>query len=419
MSKAVNNMNMGVVEPQQRIKNLSHCGNLIDVDKNMKVSRYYRAGTEILRMANVYLNEGDHENAFILYMRYMTLFIEKIRQHPDYGSVKAEVKAINKTIKDEIMPTTEKLRNKLLAQYQREYEQFLANKEAERMREQERERQLQMANKKASTASSIPSLIPANLHVQMDPSSQPTAPDLSLLDQVVYPNDFPTGTNRNNLPNSGLLLPMAAEAGAADKIANSSSKPAFDRSRKPQFNRTDSLLAGSLRCVNVPGDTMDVFLKLAHANTSNNIETCGVLAGHLAHNELYITHIIAPQQQGTPDSCNTMHEEQIFDVQDQMQLITLGWIHTHPSQTAFLSSVDLHTHCSYQMMMPEAIAIVCAPKYNTTGFFLLTPQYGLDYIAQCRQSGFHPHPNDPPLFMDAQHIKIDAQTKIKVIDLRR
>lgn len=39
MSKAVNNMNMGVVEPQQRIKNLSHCGNLIDVDKNMKVSR--------------------------------------------------------------------------------------------------------------------------------------------------------------------------------------------------------------------------------------------------------------------------------------------------------------------------------------------------------------------------------------------
>lgn len=37
---------------------------------------------------------------------------------------------------------------------------------------------------------------------------------------------------------------------------------------------------------------------------------------------------------------------------------------THPSQTAFLSSVDLHTHCSYQLMMPEAVAIVCAPKHN-------------------------------------------------------
>lgn len=41
------------------------------------------------------------------------------------------------------------------------------------------------------------------------------------------------------------------------------------------------------------------------------------------------------------------------------------FLQTHPSQTAFLSSVDLHTHCSYQVMMPEAIAIVCAPKYQT------------------------------------------------------
>ena len=37
---------------------------------------------------------------------------------------------------------------------------------------------------------------------------------------------------------------------------------------------------------------------------------------------------------------------------------------THPSQTAFMSSVDLHTHCSYQIMLDEAIAIVCAPKFS-------------------------------------------------------
>ncbi|ALC47629.1 CG2224 [Drosophila busckii] len=420
MSKAVNNMSMGIVEPQQRMKHLTQYGNLIEVDKNMQITRYYRSGTEMLRMANVYQNEGNHENAFILYMRYMTLFIEKIRQHPDYGSIKADVKAITKRIKDEILPTTEKLRAKLLSHYQREYEQFLASKEAERVRELQREQANRQAAA-AAAANAIPSLIPANLHVQIDANNQPTAPDLSLLDQVVYPNDFPTGANRTNLPSSGLLLPNAAAADAAtnDKTANAASKPAFDRNQKPQYSRADSLLAGSLRTVNVPGDTMEVFLKLAYNNTSKNIETCGVLAGHLAHNELNITHIITPQQSGTPDSCNTMHEEEIFDVQDQLQLVTLGWIHTHPTQTAFLSSVDLHTHCSYQIMMPEAIAIVCAPKYNTTGFFILTPHYGLEYIAQCRETGFHPHPNDPPLFMDAQHIKVDAQSKIKVIDLRR
>lgn len=169
---------------------------------------YYRSGTEMLRMANVYQNEGNHENAFILYMRYMTLFIEKIRSHPDYASVKVQVKSINKTIKDEIMPTTEKLRNKLLTQYQREYEQFLANKEALRVREMQREE----ANRRAAAAAAasgggVPSLIPANLHVQMDSSNQPTAPELGLLDQVVYPNDFPTPSNRSNLPSSGLLLP--------------------------------------------------------------------------------------------------------------------------------------------------------------------------------------------------------------------
>lgn len=43
-------------------------------------------------------------------------------------------------------------------------------------------------------------------------------------------------------------------------------------------------------------------------------------------------------------------------------------VQTHPTQTAFLSSVDLHTHCSYQLMMPEAVAVVCAPKYNEYSF---------------------------------------------------
>uniref|UniRef100_M3Y8P0 JAB1/MPN/MOV34 metalloenzyme domain-containing protein n=1 Tax=Mustela putorius furo TaxID=9669 RepID=M3Y8P0_MUSPF len=70
---------------------------------------------------------------------------------------------------------------------------------------------------------------------------------------------------------------------------------------------------------------------------------------------------------------------------------------THPTQTAFLSSVDLHTHCSYQMMLPESIAIVCSPKFQETGFFKLT-DHGLEEISSCRQKGFHPHSKDPPLF---------------------
>ena len=43
-------------------------------------------------------------------------------------------------------------------------------------------------------------------------------------------------------------------------------------------------------------------------------------------------------------------EEEIFEVQDSRALYPLGWIHTHPSQTCFLSSVDIHTHCGFQVV---------------------------------------------------------------------
>lgn len=36
-------------------------------------------------------------------------------------------------------------------------------------------------------------------------------------------------------------------------------------------------------------------------------------------------------------------------MQDKRSLYPLGWIHTHPTQTCFLSSVDVHTQCGYQV----------------------------------------------------------------------
>ncbi len=61
--------------------------------------------------------------------------------------------------------------------------------------------------------------------------------------------------------------------------------------------------------------------------------------------------------------CHTqaLNEEEIFEVQFAQELYPLGWIHTHPTQTCFLSSVDVHTHAGYQTMLDEAVAIVMAP----------------------------------------------------------
>lgn len=85
----------------------------------------------------------------------------------------------------------------------------------------------------------------------------------------------------------------------------------------------------------VPKDTMSKFLALASKNTNKNVETCGILVGRLALHRLNITHVIVPKQYGTSDSCTTMNEEEIFDIQDQHNLITLGWIHVNFVQIAF------------------------------------------------------------------------------------
>ncbi len=46
-----------------------------------------------------------------------------------------------------------------------------------------------------------------------------------------------------------------------------------------------------------------------------------------AQNVFRVTHIIVPKQKGQSDSCETTHEEELFDAQDKYDLITLGWIH--------------------------------------------------------------------------------------------
>ncbi|KAJ7234942.1 hypothetical protein C8J57DRAFT_1089387, partial [Mycena rebaudengoi] len=37
-------------------------------------------------------------------------------------------------------------------------------------------------------------------------------------------------------------------------------------------------------------------------------------------------------------------------------------VHAHPSQSCSMCSVDLHTHASFQCMLPESFAVVCAPQ---------------------------------------------------------
>lgn len=113
----------------------------------------------------------------------------------------------------------------------------------------------------------------------------------------------------------------------------------------PQSLKTTSCL--HCACIRLRGG----LCRYATSNTRSGIESCGILAGSLREKQgvFVISTLIIPKQEGTTDTVQALNEEEIFDVQDKRALYPLGWIHTHPTQTCFLSSVDVHTQCGYQV----------------------------------------------------------------------
>uniref|UniRef100_A0A1J3C8C9 AMSH-like ubiquitin thioesterase 1 n=1 Tax=Noccaea caerulescens TaxID=107243 RepID=A0A1J3C8C9_NOCCA len=185
----------------------------------------------------------------------------------------------------------------------------------------------------------------------------------------------------------------------------------------------ESLRAESPLELHIATTMMDTFMRLAKSNTKKNLETCGILAGSLKNRKFYITALIIPKQESTSDSCQATNEEEIFEVQDKQSLFPLGWIHTHPTQSCFMSSIDVHTHYSYQIMLPEAVAIVMAPQDSSRnhGIFRLTTPGGMTVIRNCDQRGFHAHssPADGgPIYNTCADIYMNPNLKFDVIDLR-
>uniref|UniRef100_A0A2P2M3D3 AMSH-like ubiquitin thioesterase 1 n=1 Tax=Rhizophora mucronata TaxID=61149 RepID=A0A2P2M3D3_RHIMU len=198
----------------------------------------------------------------------------------------------------------------------------------------------------------------------------------------------------------------------------------MEAERKMTISSPDDLVRSeSPLQLHISTTMMENFMKLAKSNTDKNLETCGVLAGSLKNRKFYVTALIIPKQESTSDSCQTTNEEEIFEVQDKRSLFPLGWIHTHPTQSCFMSSIDLHTHYSYQIMLPEAVAIVMAPRdtARTHGIFQLTTPGGMAVIRNCQQRGFHPHnqpPDGGPIYKACTDVYMNPNLKFDVIDLR-
>eukprot|EP00057_Strongylocentrotus_purpuratus_P032761 XP_788766.1 PREDICTED: STAM-binding protein-like A [Strongylocentrotus purpuratus] len=479
------------IEPGQRVRSLAEHGSNIVVDGNLPIRRYFRSGQEMIKMANIYYEEGNWESAFILYSKYMTIFVEKIRKHPQYKAARPEdLKSAKKNLKS-AFPNAEETKKKLREKYAEEHKiwqvqederraeearqeamEALRLEEEHARREQEdtarfdeQRRQLEelerhsIDQQQRELDGQKASLMQAKAKQEALDQERKKADALNEQEWQAEGNRRLAGSIATPIAAggaAGLVAGMGAGMGAGGNLPPPPSydavsqgygirspqvlpssptqptaprpAPTVDRSLKIDRTNKPAQMLGiasstsnlhGLRDLFIPADTMERFLVLASHNTQRNLETCGILAGKLAHDAFTITHIIVPKQTSTSDSCTALNEEEIFDAVDNNDLITLGWIHTHPSQTAFMSSIDLHTHCPYQIMMPEAIAIVCAPKHQQICFFSLTPDYGITFIANCKEKGFHPHPSQPPIYEEGGHCKVTSQIPpIKIEDLR-
>ncbi|PRP78067.1 hypothetical protein PROFUN_14041 [Planoprotostelium fungivorum] len=138
------------------------------------------------------------------------------------------------------------------------------------------------------------------------------------------------------------------------------------------------------RRVFVEMNMFDAFMRKAERNTRSNVETCGILAGELRGNVLYISTLIIPSQEGTSDTCAMLNEEDVFEYMDKHDLLTVGWIHS---------------------LLREAIAVVMAPTDSVKcGIFSLVDPGGLNVIQKCNQRGFHEHnPPSSTLYHNAPH----------------
>lgn len=419
---------MAHVDPDTRFKLLIDSSEkAVNLVQNLPIRLYMRSGKEVLRTARLFENAGNEEHAFMLYHRFVCLFLTKVRALPDYKDASKEDKEFIKYRAKEILPKLEQLKASIKLRYQREYNDF---KEQEAIAENERKQLAALdASRRAAEQQKIQPVEDENQRRFREaqeklvrnretaqfvpPSAPPLRPDSP--ERRILAEEF--------AKKATVALPKPESEQITCSYRNAT--PCVDRSTKPKSNSyyvypppLDLGHSTQPEQVVLPEKLIPLFEKVAESNTMSNIETCGILLGTRKNNQFVITDLLIPKQRGTSDSCDALNEEELIPVTEAKSLFILGWIHTHPSQTAFLSSIDLHTQFNYQSTLLSSIGIVCATAHQQIGVFSLT-DLGLTTISTCRQQGHHVHSKPDLLYEEAKHVIRDYKADVELVDLRK
>lgn len=109
------------MDPSARMRLLIDSSHKVEVDPNIPIARYFKSGRELIKTAAASLESGDIEKSFVLYLRYMSLFLEKLVHHPEWTKVDHEEKKSVKNECNKIFDTAEKLKAQIKEKYEEEY----------------------------------------------------------------------------------------------------------------------------------------------------------------------------------------------------------------------------------------------------------------------------------------------------------
>ncbi|MGH0172213.1 UNVERIFIED_CONTAM: hypothetical protein FKN15_062747 [Acipenser sinensis] len=288
----------------------------IEINEDITPRRYFRSGLEMERMAAVYLEEGNLENAFVLYNKFITLFVEKLPSHRDYQQV-PEKQDIMKKLQDIAFPRMDQLKKLLVEKYSKEHMEYMKGQSKTVEECYQSLKQLQLIEEEKQRVTQL-----RRLQIE---SEQFRFFEDQLRRQDLASRKEESGPKVSEQTDGGALSCLSCpskntKGSSCPNLAGSSQSPAVNRALSAIQNQK---LEG-LRSVVIPKDLSYKFLVLADNNTARGIETCGILCGKLTHNEFTITHVIVPKQSAGPDSCDVENVEELFSFQDQHNLLTLA-----------------------------------------------------------------------------------------------
>ncbi|KAF3763359.1 hypothetical protein M406DRAFT_49060 [Cryphonectria parasitica EP155] len=444
------------------IEEITSEANNFKYSNNVPFKHWLRAADSLHRQGKAYVRDGNLAQAYLLLYRFSTLVIKYIPTHPEAKD--PEGKNTLKALRARTKPVLETL-SELNPQLKAAYDEWV------KIHETQQDASTHLDGEKSSfakRASKDPALSwnprvraklldaddnqelavdLANREIRRRDAARKATRQAGISEEEeqqrrtagLWDNWDAPATRKRSVDDGDIRLNMDAVRRRLDQAdqarqppspdgirSQSSTSNFYDRapSERYTFRPAAYLENGTpLRSIFLPTGLRDEFLRLAGPNTRKGLEMCGILCGTAVNNALFISCLVIPQQTCTSDTCETDNEEAVMEFCMQEDLMVFGWIHTHPTQSCFMSSRDMHTQSGYQVMMPESIAIVCAPRSEPSfGIFRLTNPPGLDHILRCTQSAtFHPHSLDN-LYTDAVHptghVYHSSQMDFTVEDLR-